>query len=78
MKYPIYKKGAVTWHKINSDRFAVTVILMPSVTKIRLAENKDIVEDIMQDEYMVDCTRDEFEKAYGEAQWKLTQANILQ
>lgn len=78
MTYPIYKKSKATFHKINSLSEAITVTLAGDITKIRHTTIPAMVDDIMGDTYLVGSSRDEFEKAYGEAQWNLTQANKLQ
>lgn len=78
MEYPIYLKGAVTFHKINSANQAVTVVIMDSVIRVRLADHPEIVKDILRDSNMTPSSRDEFEKAYGKALWRLTQANNKQ
>lgn len=78
--YPIYRKyqNGMEFHKLISDTEMISVYKARYGYRIMISTNGMIRQDVVSDEVAMPSNRDEFEKAYGEAQRAFTQANILQ
>jgi hypothetical protein len=78
-KYPIYRKfqNGKQFMKLNSNGVLVTVYMIRGNSfSISHADNNQwLNQDFHNPELSMDSSRDEFEKAYGEAQFLLTKAN---
>ena len=85
IKYPIYRKykNEKEFMKLNSNGNLIIVKQSPfRNTDLSFAivhsDNPLITRDFFQIGVSVESNRDEFEKAYGRAQYLLTKANIEQ
>jgi hypothetical protein len=79
VKYPVYKKYASgEIEKICSDELIVLVHVRKSGSEITVVKSKGMVYACMHfQKNWEPATRDEFEKAYGEAQFELQKAMTI-
>jgi len=79
--FPIYRKflNGREFMKLNSDGKLIKVkLIRDNSWAIALTENSLMVADFHNTELSTESSRDEFEKAYGQAQYLLTKANCEQ
>lgn len=80
-KYPIYKKSknGKEFMKLNSDGFMIKVyFLKDNRFTIVHTDNKITVSEMHDLDLTDESTRDEWEKAYGQAQYLLCKSNCEQ
>jgi hypothetical protein len=78
--YPIYRKfkNGKEFRKVNSENESISVIVSKNYTTITHSNNSLRVADALDDQISEPSTRDEWEKVYGETQWKHAKANQVQ
>lgn len=79
--YPIYRKfqNGKEFMKLNSNGILLKVNMARGNNfTITHTENQFMIEDFHNPELSMESTRDEFEKAYGHAQFLLSKANCEQ
>lgn len=83
--YPIYRKFKKrnVWAKVISDFQVVKVHTGGQApdddrVSISISCNSFQRSDAVDDRYSEPCTRQDFEKAYGEAMWKIVKTNDIQ
>lgn len=78
-KYPVYRKfrNGKEFMKLNSTGTLIKVFMVRENTFsiTHLHNNLWAIQDFNNLELSMESTRDEFEKAYGQAQFLLTKAN---
>lgn len=80
LSYPIYRKyhNGKEFRKINSDKESIAIQVYKNYSTIVHSQNSLRVADALDESISTACTRDEWEKVYGETLWKLTKANVVQ
>lgn len=86
-KFPIYRKYCIggkhiggRYGKLNSDGSSIIVgIALMNQNNFSIKHSiEPTVFNEFYDDGFIDCTRDEFEKAYGRAQFQLSKTNVEQ
>jgi Mn-containing catalase len=81
VKYPLYRRynGGAEYQKIASLTSVIHITNAGTFWNISFdTKSTDIIAGLINDPKAEACSRDDFEKAYGRAQWVLTQININQ
>lgn len=81
VKFPLYRKynGGTEYQKVASATAVIHITNAGTYWNISFdTASADIIETLINDPMVEPCTRDDFEKIYGNAQWVLTQINIAQ
>jgi hypothetical protein len=79
--FPIYRKfhNGREFMKLNSTGILIKVnMIRGNNFTIGHTDNQFMLQDFHDPELSMESNRDEFEKAYGQAQYLLTKANIEQ
>lgn len=83
MKYPIYRKfkNGREFHKVISETHYISVWIQPkhgqNIYRIVMGFNAWTLGEILGDDLSQASNRDEFEKAYGEAQHQFQKAMTI-
>jgi hypothetical protein len=81
IKYPLYRKlkYSESYMKLNSNGVLIKVLIINETDCSIIHTKFDLWAKLFNNtDFTVDITRDEFEKVYGHAQYKLSKANCEQ